>query len=709
MNRSAAQDSHWLISHNRAGLVSLLTLGILLASGWFASQWYAALLLTEQRAYVTTELTRYQNVLITAINRRQVFFDSLRTAAQTDLKVLLNAHPSNLAMALSDDTGQVLYGSPDAFQAEPITARIEWPEGAWNIAAVPIGGWQASVHDSLRIFQVAGIFIIGLLTGIVYLTTQRQAQLTQAVRQRTHELSLLNLNLQRDIAARVQAEQALRAANQKLNALIQAAPIAIVELDTAQRVQRWNPAAERIFGWHTAEVLGHKLPIVSPDASHALHTAPQSFAALELRLRRKDGSTVSVSQSAAALRDAQNRVVGTLMTYVDMTERRLAEEALRRSQAQLLEKEQRRRVAEGLREILAVLNSKRPLPEILQHIVQQACHLLHSDAGALYRLDTTELCLRTQAAHGLPADYLAQPPIPNGVGAIGRAVSERQPIAVTDAYDAAGAASSETYLSHFRAWFAVPLIIQRETYGSLGFYYAEAREFSEEELSLAMSLSDQATLAIENARLHEQAQQLAMLEERQRIARELHDSVSQALYGISLGAHTARAHLERNPRKVAESLDYMLSLADMGLTEMRALIFELRPESLAKEGLVAALNKQVAVLRARHQLTVQTRLCQEPQASLQTKEAFYRVAQESFHNVVKHARAHRVEVQLTQTDGVLTLEVRDNGRGFDAQREFPGHLGLQSMRERIADIGGALSIESAHGQGACIRATVPLT
>jgi signal transduction histidine kinase len=99
-----------------------------------------------------------------------------------------------------------------------------------------------------------------------------------------------------------------------------------------------------------------------------------------------------------------------------------------------------------------------------------------------------------------------------------------------------------------------------------------------------------------NARLYEQAQELAAVEERQRLARELHDSVSQALYGISLGVHTARLQLDRDPKELAESLDYVLELAEAALIEMRALIFELRPESLETEGLVTALTKQAAAL-----------------------------------------------------------------------------------------------------------------
>ena len=127
---------------------------------------------------------------------------------------------------------------------------------------------------------------------------------------------------------------------------------------------------------------------------------------------------------------------------------------------------------------------------------------------------------------------------------------------------------------------------------------SEADAFTPHHATLALAIANQAAIAIENARLYAQAQELAALEERQKLARELHDSVSQALYGISLGAHTARKALERDPQGVVEPLDYVLSLAEAGLAEMRALIFELRPESLEAEGLVAALTKQAAAVQA---------------------------------------------------------------------------------------------------------------
>jgi signal transduction histidine kinase len=151
----------------------------------------------------------------------------------------------------------------------------------------------------------------------------------------------------------------------------------------------------------------------------------------------------------------------------------------------------------------------------------------------------------------------------------------------------------------------------------------------------------------------------------------------------------------------------VLSLAEAGLAEMRALIFELRPESLEREGLVAALSKQVESVRARHRIDVEAALGDEPDVSLQVKEALYRIAQEALNNIVKHARATRIRLRLESTERAIVLEVRDDGQGFDPNGSFPGHLGLRSMRERAATIGGNVDVESGTGQGTRVRAEAP--
>ncbi|HXN05014.1 MAG TPA: sensor histidine kinase [Candidatus Acidoferrum sp.] len=204
-----------------------------------------------------------------------------------------------------------------------------------------------------------------------------------------------------------------------------------------------------------------------------------------------------------------------------------------------------------------------------------------------------------------------------------------------------------------------------------------------------------------------QGAELRAVQERQRLARDLHDSVSQALYAIVLDIATAQRIGGADPTRLEAILQDAHSLAEAGLAEMRALIFELRPEFLSQEGLVAALQRQVAAVRARYQLSITLDATDEPEAVPAIKEALYRVGQEALNNIAKHAHARAVVITLEASSGELVLRVRDDGRGFHASKSFPGHLGLSSMRERAASVGGVVAISSAPGQGTEVTFRVP--
>ncbi len=274
--------------------------------------------------------------------------------------------------------------------------------------------------------------------------------------------------------------------------------------------------------------------------------------------------------------------------------------------------------------------------------------------------------------------------------------------------------AATTESSGYHALLSVPLCLDGRFMGLLGFETQQPRVFSAREKLLATGIGELVTAAVERMRLKEdadrlteRAQEMAALEERNRLARELHDSVSQSLYGIALGTRTALAHLRRDPEKAAEPLDYVLSLAEAGLTEMRALIFELRPELLENEGLTVALISQLFSLETRHNIEVKTELCDEPDVSLGVKEALYRIAREALHNTVKHARATRIDFRLLCEAEQVVMDIADNGVGFDGCAAFPGHLGLQSMRERAAQINGTFAVESVPGEGTRITVCVP--
>lgn len=173
-----------------------------------------------------------------------------------------------------------------------------------------------------------------------------------------------------------------------------------------------------------------------------------------------------------------------------------------------------------------------------------------------------------------------------------------------------------------------------------------------------------------------------------------------------MGYRTARTLLDRDPARAVEPLEYVLSLSEAGLAEMRALIFELRPEALESEGLISALEKQAAALRARHEINVRTSLGEEPALPSETKEALYRIAQEAFQNTVRHAGAANVGLGVGHANGSVTLDISDDGAGFDPTGTFPGHLGLKSMRERAERLGGTLEIESSPKRGTRVRVRI---
>lgn len=272
------------------------------------------------------------------------------------------------------------------------------------------------------------------------------------------------------------------------------------------------------------------------------------------------------------------------------------------------------------------------------------------------------------------------------------------------------------------ATIGIRLYVKTRWIGSLVFNSQIPRQFSERERRLASGVGDYVLGAVERIRLREaseaararaeafaeQAHRLAVLEERNRLARELHDSVSQALYGIVLGAQTARTFLDRDPQQSVEPLDYVLSLSEAGLAEMRALIFELRPETLEKEGLVEALSKQVTMLQVRHGLDVQCALGPEPAISIQLKEALYWIAREAMHNIVKHANATAVAMEMRAAADTVVLTISDDGVGFNQEGDFSGHLGLKSMTERALKIGGSLQVRSKPGTGTEIQLQLPL-
>jgi signal transduction histidine kinase len=224
-----------------------------------------------------------------------------------------------------------------------------------------------------------------------------------------------------------------------------------------------------------------------------------------------------------------------------------------------------------------------------------------------------------------------------------------------------------------------------------------------------MSLfADGAAIAIESARLQQQAELLAVVEERQRLARELHDSVTQELYSIKLHAEATRMALSAGRQDVAtENLHKLHQMACEAMIDMRMLIFELHPPVLEEEGLVVALQDRLAAVESRAGLQTAFHAEGERELPLSTEEELFWIAVEAFNNVVKHAKAQQVTVRLQLDHPIVCLQIKDDGIGFDpATAGQSGGMGLRSMAERAGRIGAKLEVTSSPGNGTTVSVKV---
>jgi signal transduction histidine kinase len=250
---------------------------------------------------------------------------------------------------------------------------------------------------------------------------------------------------------------------------------------------------------------------------------------------------------------------------------------------------------------------------------------------------------------------------------------------------------------------AVPLLVKGRLVGAFVFGALRARLISSEELSLLDASGQQIGIAVENARLYRQAEETAAMAERTRLARELHDSVTQSLYSVTLFAEaSARLMAMNDHAHAAENLRELRDTAQEALQEMRLLIFELRPSALEHQGLAAALQARLDAVERRGGVRGELHIAGEDHLSPVMQAELYHIAQEALNNTLKHAHAQRVDIHLVASKTDVTLQIRDDGIGFDAANPGRGGQGLAGMRERAQRIGGDLSVESTTGGGTTV-------
>ncbi|HXF63715.1 MAG TPA: PAS domain S-box protein [Caldilineaceae bacterium] len=501
-----------------------------------------------------------------------------------------------------------------------------------------------------------------------------------------------------------------------LRHLVESAPIALAIVDGEGQIAYANSRLNHLFGYMPDELLGQPIEVLIPEHLHAAHLQHRRRymrephvrsmgLGMDLLGRHKDGTVFPVEVGLSPFLVGDESFV--IATITDISKRKQVEEMLvQRVEERTREIERRQQESEGLRNILSALISNGSLPEILDLIADQAVRLLRADACAIYRRDERVGHLQLQAASGPVADEWArlltqllarQTPLYNEPMVFAPGL---QPVPAFR-FSAFPAATGSQL--HEAAYFSVPIRDTRGVYGLILLYYRQPGRFVPEDIDLALRMADQTALAVENAHLRTQIERTAVAAERSRIARDLHDAVTQTLFSASIIAEVLPMIWQRNEAEGRRRLEELRELTRGALAEMRTLLLELRPAKLIEVELADLLRQLAEAIAGRARVPVKVEVEGSADLPPDVKVALYRVAQEALNNVAKHAQANHAWLRLQMTPEQVTLTVHDDGCGFVFERIAPEHLGLGIMRERAEGIGATLSVRSQPAQGTTIE------
>jgi PAS domain S-box-containing protein len=540
----------------------------------------------------------------------------------------------------------------------------------------------------------------------------------------------------RDITESKRAAEALQEANNRLRTLVEASPLAIIAINLERRIISWNPAAERMFGWRQEEVIGQVLPTIPKSREQEFADLRQrnlqgiSILGQELQRQRRDGSLIDVSLSTAPLHDGAGATIGTVGIIEDITERKRMAETLWQTSRAL------KAITECRQALIRATNEIELLNEVCRIIVEVGGYRM---AWVGYAEEDACKSVRAVAQTGFDEGYVEKLNLTwankeRGRGPTGKAIRSGKPSICRNTLNDPDIAPwrAEARKRNFQSLLALPLI-GYTSFGALTIYAAEPNAFDDEEINLLLGLANDLAYGIMALRgraeqqraeeaLKDSEHELRLLttrilsiqeEERRRVARELHDELGQALTVLKINLVAIEDKLAPDQQPLKANCEHMLSYIDTVIENVRRLSWDLSPSSLEDLGLSAALGYLVDETCRNHNM--QSAVVMDEIDHLFPPEIqinIYRIFQESLTNVVKHARASLVSVDVKRQDGQVSFMIQDNGRGFNLGQAMSGKaatrsLGLTAMNERVLMAHGALQISSRRGRGTTIAFTIP--
>jgi signal transduction histidine kinase len=447
-------------------------------------------------------------------------------------------------------------------------------------------------------------------------------------------------------------------------------------------------------------------------------------ASTDPRLTREVVQDAGLRSAAIFPLSSKGKVLGTFFT-IARTDREFSEEDIQLltsignqigvaiENARLYEQaQQRMRELEALHRADAELYRYLNLNEVLQALVDIGVDILKADKSTLIVWDEDRERLEAKAARGFSPEMLALLSFARDEGTFGHVFTTGEPVIVDDALndprrenERPEVVQSAILLEGIRSFMHLPIKIGDDVFGVFSAIYTTPHTFGEDDLRLFTTLAGRAALAIENARLYEQAQQIAALEERNRIARELHDSVKQQALAASFQIGTALTLYDRDSHTAESHLLEADRLVDSVRKELTDLIHELRPQAMNGKDIAENLNDYAVEWAHQSGIEVHVEVQEATGLSLEVKQALFRILQESLANVARHSLAECVDVVL-RVDKEIQLLVEDDGHGFDMHAEHGG-MGLESMKERAESLDGRFIVESEPSKGTRIEVTFP--